>query len=174
MTSVIVGLISGVVSSLISFVIMYFISPRIIIAPKIAESQEGNDTFYRIKVVNKSRFPLYNVDYCLYYCDEQAEGVITTHRIHSFKPPLRFISRYSSRDKGHRYAVRITYKIDKTKYPLNDHAFLRITFVATHGFTGTTRCFSTTFTQNDVVNGVFEIGKSPRVVQQTPAKLPVS
>ena len=157
MTSVIVGLISGVVSSLISFVIMYFISPRIIIAPKIAESQEGNDTFYRIKVVNKSRFPLYNVDYC-----------------HSFKPPLRFISRYSSRDKGHRYAVRITYKIDKTKYPLNDHAFLRITFVATHGFTGTTRCFSTTFTQNDVVNGVFEIGKSPRVVQQTPAKLPVS
>jgi len=75
MSEFIIGIISGVVSSLIFGVILLFVRPKIFVSERICSANEDGVLFYRIKVVNKTHTMLTGVKYVLYYCEDQGDSV---------------------------------------------------------------------------------------------------
>lgn len=161
-----VGILSGLISSFCFFLILFLVKPRIKVSEKICVSKDKNgDYFYKVKIVNKTRSMLVDVDYSLFYKTIKSDGVDSLVEIHPLKPKLKYISKYNrSKNKNDDYAVRITYKIDKDKYPFNDNTRLLFSIVASHKTTGTTKALSAEYTKEMIREGVFETGTSTRIL----------
>ena len=151
-----VGISSGFISSLCFFIVLFLIKPRIKVSEEI----------YKIKIVNKTRSMLVDVDYSLFYKTIHKDGVDNLVEIPPYKSKLKYISKYnSSKSKNDDYAVRITYKIDKEKYPLNNNNRLMFSIMASHHTTGTTKAISSEYDSSRIREGVFETGKSTKILR---------
>lgn len=163
--SLIIGVISGIVSSIIIYILVFKIKPKLKISENIARDiNDNNDIIYRIKIVNKTGFAIYNLNYSLYYCSKQSDGIINITEINPSKSLLFYISPYKRKDKDDRHAVRITYNIDENIYNLDDNSYLRFSITATHGFTNTASCTEISYNKNNIIDGVFETGNSLKVL----------
>lgn len=164
-SSLIIGIISGVVSSIIIYFLVFQIKPKIKISENISHDLDENDNnIYRIKIVNKSRFALFNLNYSLHYCDKQPDGIIHIVEIEPLKSSLCYISPKCNFDKDNKHAVRISYDIDESKYPLSENSYLRFAIIATHSFTNTTSYTEINYTKSNIIDGVFETGDSLKIL----------
>lgn len=166
MSSLIIGIISGVIASIVIYIFVFMIRPNINISDKIAQSSDNGECIYRIKIVNNSLCALFNVDYHLHFCSSKSDGLVNIEEITPLKSKITYISGFKSkkRDENEKYAVRITFKIDESKYKLDDHSFLMFTLIATHGFTNTSKYIEKTYYIDDISKGHFETGKSMRIL----------
>lgn len=163
-SSLLIGVVSGIVSSIIIYILVFKIKPKLKISGKVAKSIENGKTMYRIKILNQTRFAIYNIIYSLHYCVEQADGIIKIDEIKPAKNPLVFISPNAKDDEKDKHAVRISYEIDENNYQLDDNSYLRFTIYATHGFTNTSTYIEVTYSKKDIVKGKFETGNSLKVL----------
>lgn len=170
--ALIIGVISGIVSSIIIYLLVFQVKPKIKIGDKIARviDDEGN-VIYRLKIVNKTRFAIFNLSYSLNYCERQSDGIINFCEINPSKTAIFYISPFSRKDKDDKYPVRITYVIDENKYPLDENSYLSFTIVATHSFSNTSTYKEINFHKGDIVDGVFETGDSIKVLSIKNKKL---
>lgn len=165
--SIITGILSGAISSIIIYCLVFKIKPKILISDQIAKSFENDKCIYRIKIVNKSKFDVFNVDCHLYYCYTQEDGIIQITEISPIKTRITHISRYNKKDENNEHAVRLSFDItEKYEHQLlsDENAFFQLTVVATHGFTNTSTHIEKKYLSNNIKNGRFETGNSMKIL----------
>lgn len=161
--TIILGIVSSVIASIVFYLWMVLIKPRFIISDKICLSQsDKEDVYYMIKVANMTRSFITNISYSLIYCIEREDGLQDIKTLEPLKAPLTNLNGYTKKNTD--YAVRITYKVNKNEYPLNDSSFFLFTFQAYHSFSNSMRIKEKVYHAKDVQNGLFETGKSVKIL----------
>lgn len=172
--SLVIGIISGIVSSIIIYLLVFQVKPKIKISSKVSRTiNDKGNVIYRFKIINKTKFAIFNLKYSLNYCYKQSDGIINFYEIEPSKTAVFYISPCSKKDKDDKHALRISYEINEEKYALNDDSYLCFTIVATHSFSNTSMYQEVNYYQSDIVDGVFETGDSLKVLnvkntQKTP------
>ncbi|MCL2072116.1 MAG: hypothetical protein FWH07_07800 [Oscillospiraceae bacterium] len=154
------GIISGIMASVVFFLFLMFVRPKINISDKIC--RENSTNIFRIKIVNKTHSMLMNVKYTLYYCQKSGDGVYVAREISATETDLYVISKYSKKDINAEYAVRVKYEIDDDICISN--GWLEFTICASHGFSNTSTCIKKRYSNSDISTGIFETGTSMRIL----------
>lgn len=160
---IIYSIITGIIASIVFYLILFTIRPRVKLSDVICISG-SSDKFKiaKIKVVNLGRSMLMNVNYTLHYCVNYDDGLIDMTEIHPRKSSLSTISKYSHKNTD--YAVRITYEIPNEHYPLLENAKFVFTLQVTHPLSNTSKCIKKEYCKDDLKNGEFESGKSVKFI----------
>lgn len=155
------GVISGVISSLFLYFVIFRIKPKVKVSKHICRGI--HDGIFRIKVVNLTRTNLTDVKYNLYACYRAADGNMDTEEIPPCKPKLGFIQAYSRKqnEKNTDFAIRISYKLNKYMTP--DYSSFLFTFSAKHAVSGTSIFIRKEYAKEDVECGQFNLGESTAV-----------
>ena len=77
---------------------------------------------------------------------------------------LVHISKYSRFDEQASCAVRLSYVIDETKYPMMDNTRMIFTILADHAYSNTTACKKIDYRKKDFIEGIFETKKSTQIL----------
>lgn len=142
---------------------MILIKPRFIIADTICKSRVNDEeTDYIIKVVNTTRSFVTNVKYSLIYCIENDDGIKNIQTIEPLKTPLANMNKYTKKNTD--YAVRLTFRVRNADYPMDDRAFLMFTFEAYHSFSNAMRIKKEVYTKDYIKEGIYETGRSTKVI----------
>lgn len=102
----VIGIISGVVASVVCLSFMLGIKPRIVLSDDITIDKNG---IYRIKIVNKSHFRLSELRYDFRLCNDHGDGIVDVETLQPIKSRIDSIPKYSKNDKNSMYAIRISY-----------------------------------------------------------------
>ncbi len=162
--NLLIGVISGIVASIFFTIFLFLIKPRIKVSDKISYNGNGKK-LYRIKIVNLTHFMLTNIKYKLFYCTMHGDGITTIEEIEPRKSPVIYINKFSIFDKDAEYAIRISYDIDMNKYPICENTKFEFVFIADHSLSNTTTCVKKEYTQDEIINGVFESGISTKILR---------
>ncbi len=161
---IITGVVAGVISSIIFYLYIWFIKPKIIISDEIC-SDANEPNIYRIKVVNLSRFKAINLNYSLHYAANNGKSVTKVQKINPKQYELTYIDGYKSKKEFSDYAIRLTYEFDILQFSLNNE-LTKLVFVvyAEHSFSNKGKLFKKTFKLSNIKRGIFETGKSTRII----------
>ncbi|MFR9146651.1 MAG: hypothetical protein ACLVJ4_08475 [Mediterraneibacter sp.] len=163
--TVLLGVISSIIASIVFYLLMILIKPKFIISHKMSKTPVDSEyTDYMIKVVNMTRTVITNVSYSLEYCIEGPDGIIEVHTIKPLKKPLLNMDKYCKHNTD--YAIRITYRIKNEEYPLKDNTYFDFTFQAYHSFSNSLRIKKRRFVSDSVMEGIFETGKSTKILSR--------
>lgn len=161
--TIILGVVSSAIASLVFYLWMILIKPRFIISDKIClKKVDDENTDYIIKIANTTRSFITNVTYSLIYCVESEDGLKDIKTVEPLKPPITHMNKYTNKNTD--YAVRITYRLNREEYPLNDKAFFMFTFQAYHSFSNAMRISKKIYKKDDLQEGIFETGKSTKIL----------
>ncbi len=167
LSSVISGIVSGTIASLLFYQLLKHIKPKITVSDNIcAELKSDGSVVYRIKVVNNSKLVLTNFDYCLQYLVYKDDHINSVIDIDPNKVKLGVIHPYNKNDINSAYAVRLTYKIPLHEFPLKKNTKIIFTFYAEHPYSSSVTCVTKEYSLNDVVFGTFETGTSMKYTLQ--------
>lgn len=177
-----VGLVGGLVASLVAsagfWFLLYRVRPKIEISPKIARTLTDDGHVFRIKLVNKSRFPAVDVQFAVYLRSKRnvAGGEVYGRRqLDCESSVIPVLSRYSKDDDQAEYALRIKINDSLDEVWKNDSLqSIRIALFARHGFSGAFNSFKMDYFQkSDIEDGNFRWGESllisPRPVAPPPS-----
>lgn len=162
--SLVIGIVSGLISSLVYFIAMRRVKPKLVVAESMTYSSDDN--LYSVKVVNKTKVALTNVFYSLQLHSRESRGVVNIEHIKPAKDILHHFEKYSKDDLDESYAIRITFT-DEQKLKLNTNSYLVFTIYATHSISGRTVYSQLKYSKSKVViNGFYETGLSTKVLTQ--------
>ena len=159
--TVVTGIVAGLISSILLFVVELLIRPRIKISSQVCENAARNT--YSVKIVNHSLANLMSVEYTMHLCHHSDDGIIQLTPLDLKRMNLSFIPKYSRRDPDSKYAVRLSFEVDKNTLCTKDD-YLRFSIGAKHALTGTTAFFSKEYHLEDIRCGRFETGKSLKIL----------
>lgn len=139
-----IGLGAGVVASLLAsvalFLRLYKLRPNIKISPEIARTPMRDETAFRIKLVNKSRFAAVDLGIAVYRKKTRnvtGGQVFGTKQLSTRHASVPVLAAFDRRDKDAQYALRIRIIDDVDKEWADDEVeFLQIRVVARHGLSG--------------------------------------
>lgn len=161
--TIIIGIVSSIIASLVFYILMILIKPKFIISDKICLAKQDDEyIYYRVKVVNRTRTYITNINYSLAYCEERDDGITDFQIIPRIKSPLLNLEGYSRDNMD--YAVRFTFKVNKKKYELNSNSFFVFTFQANHSFSNAMKIKTKKYRLKDVREGMFETGTSINIL----------
>lgn len=161
--TIILGIVSSVIASLVFYSLMILIKPKFIISDKICLKKINDDEYdYIIKVVNTTHAFITNASYSLIYCEEGTDGLKDIQTLEPLKTPITNISKYTRKNTD--YAVRLTYRLKKSDCLLDDSSYFLFTFQAYHSFSNAMRIKKQRYTKNDLQEGIFETGKSTKIL----------
>ena len=153
------GVISSIIATLVYALVSFFIRPNIETSKVMCVTKENGEVIYRVKIVNKTRARLMNVFYSLDYCEDTGDDRSFLTDIPTRKGIVTTIEKCNNKTTD--YAVRVSFKIDETKFPLKDNTRFIFTITATHPFSNTSVCKKTVYKKDDIVrDAVFQTGKS--------------
>ena len=168
-TNIAIGLGSGVVASVLAsaafFFMLYKLRPSIDISPEIARTRmpEG-DIAFRIKIINRSRFPALDLQIAVYRMKPRGVtgGQVSSSKQlntrHSFVPVL---GKYKKKDPKADYALRfrIVDDVDR-EWTSDDAEYLQLRIAARHGFSGAFGTFHKEYytKKNAIKDGQFAFG----------------
>ena len=136
MSELITGIISGIVASVVFYIFLFSVRPKIHVSDKACKVTEDEGcALIRIKVVNRTRSMLTNVKYALNFCQSLGDGVHRIEEIPPFRTPLEFIDKYTPSDEKAEYAIRFSYRILPHIRILA--GWLEFSIYANHGFLNT-------------------------------------
>ncbi len=165
--SIITGIVSGVIASVVFYFMLKIIKPNVSVSDKIcAELKDDGSVVYRVKVVNHSKFTLTKFNYFLQYKTLKGDKINTVVGIEAVKPKIGMIQKFSKKDVNYDYAVRLTYDIPLDRYQPKKESRLVFTFVAEHPHSNSSSCVTKIYSMDDVVFGTFEKGKSMEYTMQ--------
>ena len=130
---IIIGIISGIITSAIIWIMKQSVTPKVVISQNAILNDERN--VFIVKVINKTRYRLINVSCFMQYYKKIEEGYKTIE----LKPNVGIspmIERYSKGDLESLYAVQ--YYFDNTAgFDMEDNDKLVFQIAATHPKFGT-------------------------------------
>ena len=165
----VVGIITGLVASMIFFYALYTLKPKLKISDQIAKGQDVVDgrTLYRIKVVNHTKVPVIDVRAQLHIFRGFGAGqgrIYKSREVELKQSSPIAIPQYNKKDKEANYAYRfVTYK------PLDEEwrdaqEFLRFRIICNHAVSGFGQYFFRDYyVKDDIVEGNFEKGDSFKI-----------
>ena len=159
------SVLSGLVASVVFFLVLLIIRPKILISPKIAVAEEHGEIIYRVKVVNITKADLIDVKYSLHFCVPDGECLVGVVEKEPARPKLKTIHSYSRRSNNDEYAVRISYILDRLKLEINTKSYLEFRIEGKHMLSGTIGYAKKRYYIDDIEEGIFETGKSLRINQ---------
>ena len=173
--SIFIGLITGILSSLVTFFVLRLMRPKIMVSDKIAAYKDKDGKLiYAIKIVNLTSCVLKNVKYELAigsFCSipnkKQHSSKVHVGQLFSFKeipfaqPAFDFIAKYDKNDPRKEWAVRYTTTEDiLALLANNDTSFLRFSIYVESSKTEASKLVLKEFSYEDIVSGKFELGES--------------
>lgn len=162
--TILVGIISSVVASMVYYLLMISIKPRFIISDKMSKTVCNGYTDYMIKVVNTTRSVITNINYSLEYCIEGPDGIIEVQNVKPLKSPLLNIDKYTKKNTD--YAIRLTYRVKDGDFELKDNTYFEFTFQAYHSFSNSLKIKKKIYKTKSVMDGIFETGKSTKILSR--------
>lgn len=159
------GIVSGIVATILCFLIAALVKPKVKIAPNfcIKKTSDGV-TYYQIKIVNLSLTMLTDIKYTMYFRERTADGNIRAFSVQPMEN-FCFISPYRINGKGKEYAVKLKYIVDESKIKLTDNTELVFDIFATHNISKNVKHKRMIFKKNNgFENGTFEKGKSLEII----------
>ncbi len=167
--SLIVGIVSGIISSTLCILFTRVIKPRLKVADVISLVKTDEDKYeYRIKFINKSKCRLIDLYYELNYCTAFNSGqLIDIERLNPQKQMIKSVAGFERKSESAKYAVRIGYIIDNKKCPLLEDGtkYLEFNITATHSLTGTKKTITKRYYKKDVKFGQFQTKESLDVLE---------
>ncbi len=157
-----IGVVSGVVASIVFFTVLLFIKPRIKVSKQIAVT-DAEQSICQIKVVNNNIFKLKNVKYVLTYEEHKIGGNVDIQTILPMKEPVIFLYGKDRKDKNQRFALKISYSIPPEKR-LTKNTRLSFAIFGEHSLSNTISCKQVFYTEKDFIVGHFETGKSMKII----------
>ncbi len=135
--SIIIGIISGLVSSVCYALIKQLLKPRVKVASIIINDEKRN--LFIVKVINRSHVSIRDVDCYLVYYERIPDGyktrILTSHRANT-STIERFINDRDDPNAASLYAVQYAFEIPYD-LQLNEDDKLVFSFKATHPVSGT-------------------------------------
>ena len=162
--NILVGVVSGIVATVIFFLVMLLVKPMLIVSEEICK-KNAEKPIYQIKVVNLSKHMLTNLRYSLQYAVSKGDGINEVINVPPLKDCLFFVDKYDKNDKESKYAIRISFKINESKQPLNESGCYIFTFFAQHSVSNTVTCIRQVYKSGNIIQGVFETGKSTKILR---------
>ncbi len=160
------AIIGGVVASLMFFLAMLFIRPRVKISGKICRVGK----VFRIKVVNCTWWMLKNPRYTLEAHEPRPGKNFANNPIKPLQPAPLYIDKYRPYNPTNSYAVRFSYGMPE-EYLTDERCDFEFVFIAEHAFSNTTICKKRRYTCDDIIEGKFVSGKSMDIIpKKTPCK----
>jgi hypothetical protein len=171
LASQVIAFLVGMLSSAALILLLYFlVKPNLKISRLIAKIQTQGETWYAFKFVNKGYFfPLFDVRLELEYCrtihvGDQANR--SSQLLNLNRTTLLSVPKQKKRDEHRLHAVIIISKDHDIQGILEDEgAYLVLTLVARHGFSGTTKVLSQKFSKSSIRRGMFECGNKYDVIR---------
>ncbi len=163
--ALLVGIFSGLSSSLLFFILLRRLRPKIEISPFIANNKQGEHHYFDFKIINKAKRPAINIQLnVVLAAPTNTEGgpIYQTVAIELIKDNFFELGKYDKKDKGAYYAQRFCTKMDIEKLWKNDNSHIRLRVMATDSESGFSRAFLKEFhtKRNSIKNGVHKFGTS--------------
>ena len=166
--STFIGLVSGVVSSLIFLWALSLMRPDITISGELCKSSDAAGPFYAFKIINNSRF---------HALDLKAELILNTpfnspggsnhscEWIHLTKDGLLQFPRYRKNDTKADYALILGTRIDLDALWNSTAQYLEVKIYAKHSFSGIYKSFNQKYytKQSSIQSGMYNFGKTFRI-----------
>jgi hypothetical protein len=174
-----IGLVSGLLASLIVSVGFWLflstVRPRVSISRDIARTLTPDGIVFRIKIVNKSRFPAVDVQLALYRRTRRnvAGGEVYGRKeLVCESSSIPVLPRYRKRDAQAEYALRIKVVSDlDSEWDDDASQSLRLSLFARHGLSGAFKSFHQDYhTRNAIKDGNFFFGNRFDIEPPPPAR----
>jgi len=162
----IAGLISGVISTLLGYIILSLSKPKIKISEKIAKLSINGVNEYRFKVVNLSPHYAKNIKilFDMMTIENGNDGnILSTKPIPIVRKDIAFIEPYNKNDKDAQYAVRFKINGDLEEIWKDDgYSFLRLKVYCENEFNNSGKLFIKDYKKRRIAitQGDFNFGKS--------------
>lgn len=163
--TLIIGIVSGVIASLLFLLALFFLKPSIQISDKICTNNEYGKSYYFIKTINKTWWTVYDikVELSLLQPSPTKGGIIyKVDKIELRREPPFQIPPYSKKDKDAFYAVLFSTESDLDELWTEKTHCLKVVISARHNFSGFSNIFTKEYFSKEhaIHKGKFEFGKS--------------
>ena len=167
--AIIIGVLSSFVASLMFLYFLNMLRPKIIISEQIAKYYNMEDVEYQIKIINKTRRNIMNVQAHLFLITptEISGGIIEKNdEIQLRTKTLTDMAKYNDKDETANNVFRFICE-ENIEEDLNENknSFLRFKISATDSLSGCTSAFSKDYKtiEKSIKEGEFEYGKSLKI-----------
>lgn len=166
--SILSGIISGFISSLLVYGFWQLQKPRLMISNEIAKNDKGE---YRIKIINKSKKYIRNVIFRLQLVTNTnaANGyVFNTYNLELPYPEILMIGPYEKKSEKAEYAIRIVLPKDMEKYWIEDiYTHLKLIVHCSNELNTASRTYEQKFYKKSCIkNGEFAWGDSMEITEE--------
>ncbi len=168
LANIVVGVLSGLLSSALFFFLLRRLRPHIEISPSIAKSCQGGYIYYDFKIINRSKRSAINIQaYLVLATQTNVEGgpIYKTRGIDFTNHSFFELGPFSATDSDAYYALRVTTVQDIDNMWVGEESHLRLRIMATDAESGFSRAFMHDFRvkRNSIKSGQHEFGSSLRV-----------
>lgn len=167
--SILSGIISGVVASILFYIYMRQLRPDIKLCTHIAQFEHNNQTYYAFKLYNNSRW--FSV------LELRIEVIIRTpfnsdggtnyriERVQLKNYKYMILPKYKKIDKSGDYALVVTTRDDLASLWNGDHQNIMFRVHGRHSFSGASKSFHQVFWQKStsIKKGMFTFGRTDAV-----------
>jgi len=168
--SVIIGILSSVIASIIFLTFLTRVRPKIEISNQIAKGKSltTGDIIYRIKVINKTRHSIINIKAQLHLVTPIVVPggiLLKTKEIPLKRSEVMCLEKFDPKDEQAKYAFRfVTYEDIEKSWSDDKRSFLRFRIVATDSISGFSKVFTKDYhTKSLIKEGEFEYGASMEI-----------
>jgi hypothetical protein len=163
--AVIIGVLASIIASVVFFLFLCRLKPKIVISDQIAKAKDLNgETVYKIKTINKTRSELLKIEARLHLITPTtATGIITRciTEIPRIISDALIMNKFNLKDKEARYVYIFNTNEDIERFLQDDISYLRFRICAVHSFSGFGALYSKEhYTREDIIEGTFDHGNS--------------
>jgi hypothetical protein len=167
-SNLLIGVVSGIVSSVLFFTLLRHLRPEILISPFIAKLQQDGHTYYDFKIINNSSRSAIDLRAHLVLTkpvNVEGGSVDNSIGITLTKDSFFELGRLDPTDQNAHYAFRFTTVDDIESLWKDDLSHIRLRIMATDAESGFSRAFMHDFhtKRNSIKNGQHEFGTSLNV-----------
>ena len=158
-----IGIVSGIVSSAIFYLLLRGLRPAIEISPYIACVQQEDTCYYDFKIINKSKRPLTNIRAHASIAKQvYVEGgpIFQTEKIPLIRDHYFEMGGFSLKDKNADYALRFATKFDLGSAWITNSDHVKLRVIATDSISGFSKAFVQQYTtkRNSIKTGLHKFG----------------
>lgn len=164
--SLLIGVVSGLISTLIVFIYWQIRKPNLKISKEIAKNKKGE---YRVKIVNKSHLYATNLRFQLLSVSVSNGNGALIYNVVEYKMPyaeIMQIAPYKRKDKEGKYAIRFVLPRDFNENWKDDNRTnIRLVVYCANEYNTSSKVFEQVYYKKDCIkNGVFDCNESMRII----------
>ncbi len=148
-------------SLVVAWHIEKFGQPELEISPNIAQSfnKEKNTNEFRIKVINKTKYDLINIQNEFYYIKKIDNILVRNFSLVMFQEKVNYIRKFSKKDMKFHYCKRYLIYTDLESYKYdNEDDYFRFVIIASNSNTAKSKVFIKEYKKENIIKGKLDTG----------------